>query len=96
MNSTHTRLIALLLAPPAALYAEDLGRPGADDSLVADLVLNTAQSWVSDLRNNLRTPLGLIDEGSGHFTRHYTGYSDLPGGGKYGSVGVLRLKLACW
>ena len=53
------------------------------------LVLNSAQSWVSDLR----TPLGLIDEGSGQFTLHYTGYSDLPGVGKYGSLGMLRLKL---
>ena len=53
------------------------------------LVLNSAQSWVSDLR----TPLGLIDEGSGQFTLHYTGYSDLAGVGKYGSLGMLRLKL---
>jgi hypothetical protein len=42
---------------------------------------------------DLRTPLGLIDEG-GCFTLHYTGYSDLPRVGKYGSLGVLRLKLA--
>ena len=53
------------------------------------LVLDSAQSWVSDLR----TPLGLIDEGSGQFTLHYTGYSDRPGVGKYGSLGMLRLKL---
>ena len=53
------------------------------------LVLDSAHSWASDLR----TPLGLIDERGDHFTLHYTGYSDLPGAGKYGSVGVLRLKL---
>ncbi len=75
------------------LRGDRLGYTTSPDGLhwspAQHLVLDSAQSWVSDLR----TPLGLIDEGGDHFTLHYTGYSDLPGVGKYGSLGVLRLKL---
>ena len=86
-DGTYVAVFDVILRSDRLGYATS--PDGRHWSSAQHLVLDSAHSWVSDLR----TPLGLIDEGGGCFTLHYTGYSDLPGVGKYGSLGMLRLKL---
>lgn len=50
----------------------------------------TSALWVQDVR----TPLGLIDEGKGVFTLFYTGFARIPSGISYGCVGLLEVRIA--
>jgi hypothetical protein len=86
-DSTYIAVFDIILSSERFGYATS--PDGLHWSRAQHPVLDSAHSWVSDMR----TPLGLIDEGGDQFTLYYTGYSDLPGVGKYGSVGLLRLKL---